>query len=424
MSLWILQGKRKKRTVNCNGICIFTILFFLLIWWICSSFSWIPSTECAIIECLYERFDASQSSTYVQTRSTSMFNESYGLSDYVWGPIGNETVTVGNLTVHNQTLGFANHSTIDISYDQDGLKGHSVGILGLAFPGNKTQYPPFILNLINQRLISQPIFSLYFGPYDEPGYSGELMLGGADSSKYVGELAYIPVVPQSSQNGSSSSSAYGYWAVNCTGIAIPQAGLNILFSGTAPQRLILVTSNTVTLAPASIAESIVMAVTGISNSSSLTYDKYNGVYDIPCSLVEAKDQYISFSTAAGAATGEITKQNISVPISDLVYSYTSISTPSPTDSQCYFGISPIDNDDGVWYLGLSVLRSLYVSYDVGNHRIGMAPVVRPSPSSTSSTALPTSILAESKSAVSFAILDFNVHVFVSAVVLLLCYFIF
>lgn len=66
------------------------------------------------------------------------------------------------------------------------------GILGLAYDTIAVNHivPPFY-ELLNQRLLDQPLFSFRIGPSEEDG--GELVLGGIDPNHYTGKIDYVPV---------------------------------------------------------------------------------------------------------------------------------------------------------------------------------------------------------------------------------------
>jgi saccharopepsin len=66
------------------------------------------------------------------------------------------------------------------------------GILGLAYDTISVNriVPPFY-NLINQKLISDPVFAFRVGSSEEDG--GEATFGGIDNSAYTGKINYVPV---------------------------------------------------------------------------------------------------------------------------------------------------------------------------------------------------------------------------------------
>jgi saccharopepsin len=66
------------------------------------------------------------------------------------------------------------------------------GILGLAYDTiSVNRIPPPFYEMINQKLIEEPVFAFRIGSSEEDG--GEVVFGGFDSSAYSGHIAYVPV---------------------------------------------------------------------------------------------------------------------------------------------------------------------------------------------------------------------------------------
>jgi len=104
------------------------------------------------------------------------------------------------------------------------------GILGLAFQNISVDnvVPPFF-NMINQKLITQPLFAFWLNRNTAQNTTGgELDIGGVDTSHYTGGITYVPL------NNDT------YWQYTITGISIGssltfcQSGCNaICDSGTS-----------------------------------------------------------------------------------------------------------------------------------------------------------------------------------------------
>ncbi|KAI8333431.1 eukaryotic aspartyl protease-domain-containing protein [Chlamydoabsidia padenii] len=133
------------------------------------------------------------------------FSIQYGIGS-VNGTYVQDTVMVSGAKVSQQQFGLATH-TKDILIPQDSSSSSSPGgtldangILGLGYPQltaattqNNPAYTPFVFNLVQQGLIQEPIFSVYMNSASQLGWSGEIIFGGVDTSKFEGDLVYLPV---------------------------------------------------------------------------------------------------------------------------------------------------------------------------------------------------------------------------------------
>lgn len=152
-----------------------------------SSNLWVPSSECGSIACyLHNKYDSSASSTY--TRNGSEFAIRYG-SGAVEGFVSQDNVALGDLVIKDQI--FAEVTK------EPGLTfafGRFDGILGLAYDTISVNHitPPFY-ELVNQKLVDEPVFAFYLGDANKEGDDSEVVFGGIDKDHYKGELTTIPV---------------------------------------------------------------------------------------------------------------------------------------------------------------------------------------------------------------------------------------
>jgi len=167
-----------------------------------SSNLWVPSTRCSDLACImHPRYDLTKSSTYVA--NGTQFHIQYG-SGELWGVISQETLMMGNLAIQNQ--GFA-ESTKEPSIPFAVAKFD--GILGMGWPKISVEgvVPPFN-NLIDQKLVDQPVFSFWLNRNQADQNGGELMLGGTNSAHMASDVSYLPITREA------------YWQFHMDGVQI------------------------------------------------------------------------------------------------------------------------------------------------------------------------------------------------------------
>ena len=147
-----------------------------------SSDVFVPDPQCPFFQCSGERYSRSGHSL---NKTVSM---SYGTGE-VDGYIYQDAVTVDGLTSRNQTFVSAAVDTLLQESDAN-------GIIGLAFaPVSKTNSTPFFDNLVADGLVEKPEFGIYYGREDDgTGGDSEIVLGGRNPEKFVGDFHEVPVV--------------------------------------------------------------------------------------------------------------------------------------------------------------------------------------------------------------------------------------
>lgn len=251
------------------------------------------------------------------------------------------------------------------------------GILGLGYPkltasysNGQGTYNPFVFNLVDQKVISDSVFSVYLNNADENGWVGEVIFGGVDSSKYTGELVYMPVVSLSSSNSkkSSSSGSNYYWMVSAQGVAVTDSNstslANISFSSTSAY--ILDTGTTLTYLPSDMAQTVVESIAGKDGYST---DSSSGTYLVDCDKASSTAQF-DLIMSGSDSSNPIT---LSLPVSDLIIPLDG--TSAENSMYCLFGIAPSSGSsvgNNIYLIGDSVLRSSYLVFDIGNNRVGIA----------------------------------------------------
>ncbi|PSC73535.1 aspartic ase A2 isoform X1 [Micractinium conductrix] len=169
-----------------------------------SSNLWVPSSKCSYlsIACyLHSKYYAERSRTYKEDGRD--FAIQYG-SGQLSGFLSQDTLTFGGLKVTGQIFAEAvmepSLAFIAARFD---------GILGMGFPEIAVGkvLPPF-QNMLEQKLLPEPVFSFWLNRKDEGKEGGELVLGGVDPAHFVGEHTWAPITRR------------GFWQFKMDGAAI------------------------------------------------------------------------------------------------------------------------------------------------------------------------------------------------------------
>ena len=115
------------------------------------------------------------------------------------------------------------------------------GILGLGYDTiSVNRIPPPFYEMINQKLINEPVFAFRLGSSADDG--GEVVFGGVDSSAYTGHITYVPVRRRAYWEVELEKVGFGYEELELedTGAAIdtgspPSTGLHIVETVFIPQ---------------------------------------------------------------------------------------------------------------------------------------------------------------------------------------------
>lgn len=339
------------------------LLLLLLLF---SSDLWVPGISCSEKECPYNRFDPSQSSTFSMVNDTPpSFYIAYGIGS-VNGTFAKDDVHLGDAFISQQMFGIAS-STKDLILM---FSSPSNGILGLGYPAltaSNVEYDPFLFRLQKEGLIERPVFSISMGSVHDHGWVGEILLGGTNPEKYIGEINYEPVWGN-----------HTYWMVGGRSVQIikkstvpneDQLLMNSTFIST--RGLIIDTGTTLTYMDRTLTDEIVHMVT-----DNVIFDHMSGTYMIDCALKQetATDYLLKFT---------MERTTLAIPIKDLILPLMREGKQQQDSSSiCMFGIAPWMttgtskkmNENGWILIGDSVLRSTYLVFDMKDHQIGFAEV--------------------------------------------------
>ncbi|THU95408.1 acid protease [Dendrothele bispora CBS 962.96] len=283
------------------------------------------------------KFDSSKSSTFVDGGRTSSISFATGVgvdpvinNDYVLRlRSGTDTVTVGGLTSRNVALNLITDQTPAFNIDPfSGIQGMGARAQG------------FFASLINQGLPA------LFGMFLTPNSIGnaELTIGGIDESKFDGDLVFAP------QAGTGAT-----WELRSPGISVNGRTTSLLNT----RRTIIFDSGTSNvLFSTDTAEAIYALISPDIKPNSAE----PGTYGIACSRIPSLPAKIdiAFTDVNGRAF------NLTIPSSEL-----SVGPFANNPSLCQTLINAFD---GLELVGGSLLKHYYSVWDVGNQRMGFAPI--------------------------------------------------
>ncbi|KAL1991350.1 hypothetical protein VTN49DRAFT_5342 [Thermomyces lanuginosus] len=292
-----------------------------------SSNLWVPSSECGSIACyLHNKYDSSASSTY--TRNGSEFAIRYG-SGAVEGFVSQDNVALGDLVIEDQV--FAEVTK------EPGLTfafGRFDGILGLAYDTISVNHitPPFY-ELVNQKLIDEPVFAFYLGDTNKDGDDSEVVFGGIDKDHYKGELTTIPVRRKA------------YWEVQLNSIAFGDDVAELENTGAA-----LDTGTSLIALPSDLAE--------LLNREIGAKKSWTGQYTVDCSK---RDGLPDLTFNLGGHNFSITSYDYILEVQgSCISAFMGMDFPAPAGPLAI--------------LGDAFLRKWYSVYDLGNNvvKLGQA----------------------------------------------------
>lgn len=298
--------------------------------------------------------DTGSSNTWVgantpyQVTSTSVdtgepVSVTYGSGSFS-GTEWTDTVTLGSLSITQQSIGVASQSS--------GFSGVD-GILGIG-PEDLTQrtltnepdteIPTVTQNLYSQGKIPAEIVGVSFEPTNtESSTNGELTFGGVDSSKYTGSLSYTPLT-------TTTPAAY-YWGIDESitygSTVILSATAGIVDTGTT---LILIATNAFNQYQ-SLTGAVSDSATGLLRLTTSQYDALQNLYF-----------NINGVTYALTPNGQIWPRSLNTYIGG-------------SSSYVYLIVSDIGSNSGSgldFINGQTFLERFYSVFDTANSRVGFA----------------------------------------------------
>jgi len=289
-----------------------------------SSNLWVPSSECGSIACyLHSKYDHSSSSTY--KKNGSNFEIRYGSGELA-GYVSEDTVRIGDLEIKNQLFAEAT--------SEPGLAfafGRFDGILGLGYDTiSVNKMPPPFYNMLDQKLLDEPVFAFYLSDTNEADDS-EVTFGGVNKDHYEGTMTKIPLRRKA------------YWEVDLDAITFGDSTAEIDNTG-----VILDTGTSLIALPSTLAE--------LLNKEIGAKKSYNGQYTVEC------DKRDSLPDLTFTLTGH----NFTIGPFDYILEV------QGSCISAFMGMDFPEPAGPLAILGDAFLRRWYSVYDLGNNAVGLA----------------------------------------------------
>lgn len=262
-----------------------------------------------------------------------------------------ETFGIGNIKLSNVTMGLGLDT--DIAY---GLVGVGYALNEASVSQTRTIYDNLPVVMRNEGHIKTNAYSLWLNDLDAS--KGNILFGGIDTEKYMGDLIRVNVDEDARAQNFTS------FQVRLTSLeAHSSSGEDALTSASFPIPVVLDSGTTFSYLPQDIVEEIWQEV---GAEYTIVSDDGTGVPLLPCAFGNSGNY---FSFGFGGDGGPVIK----VGMDELVIPLQGKFTAGQYRGQdaCQFGIQ---NFTTVPYLlGDTFLRSAYVVYDLENNEIAMAP---------------------------------------------------
>lgn len=238
-------------------------------------------------------------------------------------------MTIGDLKIKGQDFGEAT--------SEPGLAfafGRFDGILGLGFDtiAVNNVVPPFY-NMINQKLIDEPVFAFYLSDTNAGGEEddSEAIFGGINKDHYEGKITTIPLRRKA------------YWEVDLDSVAYGNDVADLEGTG-----VILDTGTSLIALPSQLAEML--------NAEIGAKKGFNGQYTVDCAK---RDSMKDVTFALSGYNFTITPYDYVLEVSgSCISSFFGMDFPEP--------VGPLA------ILGDSFLRRWYSIYDLGAGTVGLA----------------------------------------------------
>ncbi|KIR40318.1 endopeptidase [Cryptococcus deuterogattii 99/473] len=315
-----------------------------------SSDLWVAERGCAAEFCSKTyTFDASSSSTFESKRK--QFNISYG-SGNAGGYLANDIVSAGGFTIPDQAFAVVTQAA-------NGLIEYPVsGLLGLAWDTIASTYSvPFWQALASSGTWDSPEMGVYLARFKGNSSArkiefdgGHFNFGGVDSTKFEGDLNYIPI-GQGDRN---------FWKLPLEGMTIGEKPVDVskgLLSSNSPSCAID-TGTTLIGVPTDMAAAIYAQIPGSSKVPTLVIGQ-EGYYQYPC------DTVVNVKLKFGG---------VEYGISNMDMNFGTFTDDGKICIGSFFAIDVSSKSPIQWIIGAAFLKNVYTSFRYEPTAIGFAPL--------------------------------------------------
>ena len=305
-------------------------------------------------------YNPKKSSTY-KVLEEDGFEISYLDNSTAAGDYITDDLSIGGTTIKSLQMGYATKTV------------RGAGILGVGYSSNVAsteRYPNLIDQFVAQKLITTKAYSLYLN--DRRSDTGNILFGGIDKDKFIGDLSILPVYMTKGQ----AEPVHFEVEMESVSLDLTKDGKTTKIISTDPSLgqtstiAILDSGTTLSYLPTKITDQI------HSKLSIYVDDIWTGLTFIDCEyLTSNPDLTISFTFGSNTT--------ISVPVWEIVLDMlgdlqSEFPFKLPFERACVFGIQSTAGfeedgfDEDMALLGETFLRSAYVVYDLTHHEIGIA----------------------------------------------------
>jgi len=291
-----------------------------------SSDLWVAGSGCDSSCGRHAQYNSAKSSTY-QANGTA-FDIMYG-SGPVSGYESIDVLSTGSLNVNNQVFAeVTNAAGLGLAYKI----GKFDGILGLAFPILSVNKVPTVFeNMFTQGVVEKNVFSFYLGK--ESGENGELLLGGIDTSKYTGDMNFVPL------------SSATYWEYALDGLTVD----GVVYG--AGDKAIMDSGTSLLTGPTDVVSKL---------AESMGARKINAA------------EYMVSCTATGLPT-------FTYKLNGVDYTLDSSDYLIPDGDMCLLAMMGMDvprPNGPLWIMGDVFMRKYYTVFDMENKQVGIAEATK------------------------------------------------